>query len=68
MGDVDDSVHFPDYGSEEGGDDTITRWVHSFFTFLLFCWATKGFPDINIMLSNINQLAMQQSNNYNNYA
>jgi hypothetical protein len=41
---------------------------HEDVTFLLFCWATKGFPDINIMLSNINQLAMQQSNNYNNYA
>ena len=30
-------------------------------TWLLSCWASKGFPDINQMLNRINQLAFQQT-------
>jgi hypothetical protein len=30
-------------------------------TWLLSCWASKGFPDINQMLDRINQLAFQQT-------
>ena len=30
---------------------------------VLSCWALNGFPDINIMLSKINNLAYQENNN-----
>jgi hypothetical protein len=30
-------------------------------TWLLSCWASNGFPDINHMLKRINQLAFQQT-------
>lgn len=32
-------------------------------SYLLYCWALKGFPDINQMLNRINDLALNQSQN-----
>jgi hypothetical protein len=34
---------------------------HTDITWLLSCWASKGFPDINNTLNRINQLAFQQT-------
>ena len=36
------------------------KW-HGDINFLLSCWASKGFPDINNTLNRINQLAFQQT-------
>ena len=35
-------------------------------SWLLLCWALNGFPDINIMLNKINQLAYQDTKQNNN--
>ena len=40
-------------------NDTNIYWV-------LSCWALNGFPDINIMLNKINQLAYQDTKQNNN--
>ena len=40
-------------------EDTDVDWV-------LFCWALKGFPDLNGMLNKMNQLAYQNTNQNNN--
>jgi hypothetical protein len=34
-------------------------------TWVLHCWALNGFPDINIMLNKINQLAYQNTKQNN---
>ena len=35
-------------------------------SWVLYCWALNGFPDINIMLNKINQLAYQDTKQNNN--
>jgi hypothetical protein len=39
---------------------------HTDINWILYCWALKGFPDINQLLNKINQLTYQQSNQNNN--
>jgi hypothetical protein len=34
---------------------------HTDIDWLLSCWASKGFPEINQVLGRINQLALQQT-------
>jgi len=35
-------------------------------SFILYCWALRGFPDLNGMLNKMNQLAYQNTNQNNN--
>ena len=35
-------------------------------SFILYCWALRGFPDLNGMLNKMNQLAYQNANQNNN--
>jgi hypothetical protein len=39
---------------------------HTDVSWVLFCWALKGFPDLNGMLNKMNQLAYQKTNQNNN--
>ena len=40
-------------------NDTNVTWI-------LYCWALKGFPDLNVMLNKMNDLAYQNTNQNNN--
>ena len=40
-------------------NDTNVTWI-------LLCWALKGFPNLNVMLNKMNQLAYQNTNQNNN--
>ena len=35
-------------------------------SFILYCWALRGFPDLNEMINKMNQLAYQNTNQNNN--
>jgi len=39
---------------------------HTDITWLLLCWASKGFKDINLFLSDLNKLAYQETNQTDN--
>jgi hypothetical protein len=39
---------------------------HTDVSWVLYCWALKGFPDLNGMLNKINDLAYQKTNQNNN--
>jgi hypothetical protein len=39
---------------------------HTDISWILMCWASKGFKDINLFLSDLNKLAYQETNQKDN--
>ena len=39
---------------------------HGDISWILMCWASKGFKDINLFLSDLNKLAYQETNQRDN--